>query len=63
MPMQSSQFIIIHPVKATPHTSRYHNNNEVEGVWFDFSNLLDHIIIGDKRFTSLVEAGYFDEND
>ncbi|EVM96739.1 DNA repair protein RadC [Staphylococcus aureus M0954] len=26
-------------------------------------DLLDHIIIGDNRFTSLVEAGYFDEND
>ncbi|MCC5282686.1 RadC family protein [Staphylococcus aureus] len=25
-------------------------------------DLLDHIIIGDNRFTSLVEAGYFDEN-
>lgn len=24
-------------------------------------DLLDHIIIGDNRFTSLVEAGYFDE--
>ncbi|ATY58200.1 JAB domain-containing protein [Staphylococcus argenteus] len=26
-------------------------------------DLLDHIIIGDNRFTSLVEAGYFDENE
>ncbi|RLY65390.1 hypothetical protein D9V09_13255, partial [Staphylococcus epidermidis] len=24
-------------------------------------NLLDHIIIGDNKFTSLVEAGYFDK--
>ncbi|MCS5349296.1 DNA repair protein RadC [Staphylococcus aureus] len=26
-------------------------------------DLLDHIIIGDNKFTSLVEAGYFDENE
>ncbi|MDR7621555.1 RadC family protein [Staphylococcus argenteus] len=26
-------------------------------------DLLDHIIIGDNRFTSLVETGYFDENE
>ncbi|CDR63359.1 TPA: DNA repair protein RadC [Staphylococcus argenteus] len=26
-------------------------------------DLLDHIIIGDNRFTSLVEAGYFDKNE
>lgn len=26
-------------------------------------DLLDYIIIGDNRFMSFVEVGYFDEND
>ncbi|MGZ0075733.1 JAB domain-containing protein [Staphylococcus aureus] len=53
MPMQSSQFILLFG-DVTPSQRRYHNNNEVEECGLILRiDLLDHIIIGDNRFTKL----------